>query len=86
MKKGFLRIHAEMTNQLLVTLGGRVECTQCNATSKRTKERCRAPAESGNNGYSIYVDSTLSGNIIDVNEPLSFENLGEASFQDIVAH
>ena len=29
------------------TLGGRVECTQCNATSKRTKERCRAPAIKG---------------------------------------
>ena len=29
------------------TLGGRVTCTQCNATSKRTKERCRAPAVRG---------------------------------------
>jgi hypothetical protein len=29
------------------TLGGRVTCTQCNATSKRTKERCRAPAVKG---------------------------------------
>ena len=28
MKKGFLWNHGEMTNQLLVTLGGRVECTQ----------------------------------------------------------
>ena len=34
-----------MTNY--TTLGGRVECTQCNATSKRTKERCRAPAIKG---------------------------------------
>ena len=29
------------------TLGGRVSCTQCDATSKRTKERCRAPAIKG---------------------------------------
>ena len=28
MKNGFLWNHGEMTNQLLVTLGGRVECTQ----------------------------------------------------------
>ena len=34
-----------MTN--FTTLGGRVTCTQCNATSKRTKERCRAPAIKG---------------------------------------
>ena len=31
-----------MTNY--TTLGGSVECAQCNATSKSTKERCRAPA------------------------------------------
>ena len=31
----------------MVTLGGRVECTRCNAISKRTKERCRAPAIKG---------------------------------------
>ena len=29
------------------TLGGRVECRQCDATSKRTKERCKAPAIKG---------------------------------------
>ena len=29
------------------TLGGRVTCTQCNAQSKRTKLRCRAPAIKG---------------------------------------
>ena len=30
-----------------LTLGGRVECRQCNATSKRTKQQCRAPAIRG---------------------------------------
>ena len=34
-----------MTNY--TTLGGRVTCTQCNATSKRTKQRCLAPAIAG---------------------------------------
>ena len=29
------------------TLGGRVTCTQCNALSKRTRERCKAPAVRG---------------------------------------
>ena len=29
------------------TLGGRVVCTQCNAKSKRTKLRCRAPGMKG---------------------------------------
>ena len=31
----------------LLTLGGRVQCTQCNAKSKRTRVRCRAPAIKG---------------------------------------
>jgi len=29
------------------TLGGRVTCTQCNALSKRTRQRCKAPAVKG---------------------------------------
>ena len=29
------------------TLGGRVTCTQCNALSKRTRQRCKAPAVRG---------------------------------------
>ena len=29
-----------MTNY--TTLGGRIECTQCNALSKRTRQRCQA--------------------------------------------
>ena len=32
---------------LFLPLGGRVKCTQCNAQSKRTKLRCRAPAIKG---------------------------------------
>jgi hypothetical protein len=35
-----------MTDTFL-TLGGRVQCAQCNAQSKRTKLRCRAPAIKG---------------------------------------
>ena len=34
-----------MTN--FTTLGGRVECTQCNALSKRSRQRCQAPAIKG---------------------------------------
>jgi len=34
-----------MTNY--TTLGGRVTCTQCNALSKRTRQRCKAPAIKG---------------------------------------
>ena len=30
-----------------LTLGGRVQCTQCNAMSKRTRQRCQAPAIKG---------------------------------------
>jgi len=29
------------------TLDGRVTCTQCNALSKRTRQRCKAPAIKG---------------------------------------
>ena len=31
----------------MITLGGRVKCTQCNAQSKRTKQQCKAPAIKG---------------------------------------
>ena len=34
-----------MTNY--TTLGGRVTCTQCNALSKRSRQRCKAPAIKG---------------------------------------
>lgn len=30
-----------------ITLGGRINCTQCNAKSKRTKQQCRNPAIKG---------------------------------------
>ena len=30
-----------------LTLGGRVECRQCNAKSKRSQQRCKAPAIKG---------------------------------------
>lgn len=33
--------------QYLFTLGGKVLCIRCNATSKRTKQQCMAPAVSG---------------------------------------
>ncbi len=28
----------------LITAGGRIRCKQCEATSKRTKQQCKAPA------------------------------------------
>ena len=31
----------------LFTLGGKVRCIRCNATSKRTKQQCKAPAIKG---------------------------------------
>ena len=33
--------------EILDTLGGKVSCRRCNATSKRTKKMCRAPAIRG---------------------------------------
>ncbi len=30
-----------------LTLGGRIECTQCNALSKRARQHCQAPAIKG---------------------------------------
>ena len=36
-----------MITDLFSTLGGRVTCIQCNALSKRSKTRCRAPAIKG---------------------------------------
>jgi hypothetical protein len=31
----------------LTTLGGRITCSRCQATSKRTKQQCKAPAIKG---------------------------------------
>ena len=31
----------------LITLGGRIRCPRCQATSKRTKQQCMAPASKG---------------------------------------
>lgn len=33
----------------IITLGGRVKCTQCRAMSKRSRLRCRGPAMHGKN-------------------------------------
>ena len=41
--------------------------------------------ESGNDGYAMVVDSTLSGNIVDINDT-SLESWGKAVLQDVVAH
>ena len=38
---------ATQTPNLFRTLGGRVQCVQCQATSKRTGYQCRAPAIKG---------------------------------------
>ena len=34
-------------NFTFVTAGGRIRCLQCQASSKRTKQQCRAPASKG---------------------------------------
>ena len=41
-----------MTNY--TTLGGRVLCTQSNAMSKRTRQRCQAPAIKGKTKYRFH--------------------------------
>ena len=45
------RIVIEVDNEvsgMYTTLGGRAECVQCSATSKRTKKRCGNPAVKDN--------------------------------------
>jgi hypothetical protein len=39
--------NTECNMQQLITAGGRIVCCQCSARSKRTKERCKAPAITG---------------------------------------
>lgn len=34
-------------NLILITAGGRIVCTQCQATAKTTRQQCRRPATSG---------------------------------------
>ena len=36
-----------LLEQTIITLGGRITCTRCQAKSKRTKQQCRAPASKG---------------------------------------
>ena len=36
-----------LLEQTIITLGGRITCTRCQARSKRTKQQCRAPASKG---------------------------------------
>jgi len=36
-----------MMEQYLFTFGGKIRCVRCNATSKRTKQQCMAPAIKG---------------------------------------
>ena len=43
----------------VVTLGGRVTCIQCNATSKYTKEWSRAPAMKGQEKGRLEILHTL---------------------------
>ena len=43
------------------TLGGRVACTQCNALSKRTRQRCKAPAVRGKTKCRFNGDAKGSG-------------------------
>jgi hypothetical protein len=34
-------------SEILTTAGGRIVCNRCHATSKRTKQQCKAPAVKG---------------------------------------
>ena len=43
------------------TLGGRVTCTRCNALSKRTRQRCKAPAIRGKIKCRFYGGAKGSG-------------------------
>ena len=43
----YINIFRHMFMINVTTLGGRVTCTQCNALSKRTRQRCKAPAVRG---------------------------------------
>ena len=43
------------------TLGGRVTCTQCNALSKRTRQRCKAPAVRGKTKCRFHGGAKRSG-------------------------
>ena len=36
-----------LLEQTILTLGGRITCQRCQATSKRTAQQCRAPASKG---------------------------------------
>jgi|AntAceMinimDraft_1070359.scaffolds.fasta_scaffold02392_8 hypothetical protein len=38
---------SRLAPNLFLTLGGQVQCVQCQATSKRTGQQCRAPAVRG---------------------------------------
>ena len=40
-------VNTQCNMQQLITAGGRIVCRQCSARSKRTKERCKAPAITG---------------------------------------
>ena len=40
-------LYAKQVFDMYTTLGGRVTCTRCNALSKRTRQRCKAPAVKG---------------------------------------
>jgi hypothetical protein len=39
----------QMSNLTMLTAGGRIVCKQCQATSKRTRLQCKAPAVKGKN-------------------------------------
>lgn len=40
-------VNTQCNMQQLITAGGRIVCRQCSARSKRTKQRCKAPAITG---------------------------------------
>lgn len=44
-----IRLEQMSTNLTMSTAGGRITCKQCQATSKRTRLQCKAPAIKGKN-------------------------------------
>jgi len=44
-----IRLEQMSTNLTMSTAGGRITCKQCQATSKRTRLQCKAPAVKGKN-------------------------------------
>ena len=50
-----------LTMTTFLTAGGRIACKQCDGTSRRTKERCKAPAAKNKSRCRFHGGRKLSG-------------------------